>query len=143
MGDACMQNPTRGETHACSPTHIHHMRQTPVCQSAKQKAVLDLLRELRQQGLGANGATPALRALRDPVALAHAPAPFALEGLLLLPSPSTGASSNSGGVFGGGRSVCLSVCLSVCPSVCLSVYPSVCLSVSQSVSLFVRTPPPC
>lgn len=63
------------------PTHTSQ-------QSAKQKAVLDLLRELRQQGLGA-GATPALRALRDPVALAHAPAPFALEGLLVLPSPTS------------------------------------------------------
>ena len=68
------------------PTHPPTPPHAP--QSAKQKAVLDLLRELRQQGLGA-GATPAVRALRDPVALAHAPAPFALEGLLVLPAPSS------------------------------------------------------
>jgi hypothetical protein len=83
-----LKNMKHARTHGPDPNHNRPIP-TPFLsqqQSAKQKAVLDLLRELRQQGLGA-GATPALRALRDPVALAHAPAPFALEGLLVLPSP--------------------------------------------------------
>jgi len=53
--------------------------------SAKQKAVLDLLQELRRQGC-ATGTSLAARLLRDPIALAHAPTPFVLEGLLLPPS---------------------------------------------------------